>query len=601
VILGKYLKTRSSAEALETRSLDEIGLQYGIDQASDGHNYLDAYQREIDALRINLKDIAIISGTNSLAIANAFADYLPSVNIHLLAVRGISLGIGTVVPPNVFLYEAATLADRHRVLRDISSPQIIVDDGLNLKSDKRKSFRELFFYLEEGGLYIVEDLHASYISELVDDEHENIEQVFNRLRSVKSKGSNGVGEDDIELSESMTRVVNYGKIAFIEKNNKHLLKLRDRETNSLLNRESCSLKGNVLSIVPSRSFESKATLTTNRPDLQDRLLKKHIAIPEMSLREYFDVECFPGQVARSGKFLLPDTFRHPEEWRLKNKQIVDATHRFARVSQSESRPVDLIGEFYYLDTEYPGHFGHITSEVISRLAGWRQARKRYPGIKALVSLAHDSTDLPEFQWQIFDAFGISRSDVVVIESDQWARVPTLVAATPLFANPLWAAPEIKEIWDHLGSRLRASARIHPEKIFVSRRNERIRKCRNVGLLEKLFESYGFHVLFPEDYPFGEQVDIFASAKSIGGFGGSGMFNMMFAESPGDRYVVTSESYTAVNEYLISSVCGDNINYFWEKADIVHPKNGWTWNAFFSDFEFDMHSSGYRLQRLLESS
>lgn len=597
---GRNPKTPSSSAAPVDIRLNEIGVQYGIDQSSLGHGYLEAYQDEIEAMRIELTHIVIISGADSLATAKTFADFLPNVDIHVLVVGQSGIPSTGHIPANLTFHIGTTIAERHNVLRDLPSPQIIVEDGSNMKSDKRRSFRELFFYLVKDGLYIVEDLHASYLEKFVDDNHENIEQLLNRLQMLKSKGFSGTGDDDIELSKSIRSITNYGKIAFIAKSDNHLVKLRDHETNALLNLRQQPLKGRVLSAIPSRIFESRAIVTTNRPDLAAKLLKPKIEVPEFSIREYYDVECLPGQVVTSGKYFLADSFRHPAEWRLKNKQIVDASHRFARVGSKYIMNRNLQGTFYYLDTEYPGHFGHITSEVISRLYGWSAAKMRYPGVKALVSLAVGKGAIPDFQKRIFEAFGISENDVVTFGADESVRVQTLVAATPMFANPLWASPELKDIWGDLGSKLRTKSSISPERIFVSRRNERIRNCRNVQAVEELFRSHGFHILFPEDLPFGEQVDIFASAKSIGGFGGSGMFNMMFAESPGDRYVITSESYTAVNEYLISSVCGDNVNYFWEKADRTHPQNGWTWDAFFSDFEFDMHSSGYRLQRLLES-
>jgi hypothetical protein len=48
------------------------------------------------------------------------------------------------------------------VVAEMGAPDIILDDGSHFGRHQRASFETLFPLLKEGGLYVIEDLHASY-------------------------------------------------------------------------------------------------------------------------------------------------------------------------------------------------------------------------------------------------------------------------------------------------------------------------------------------------------------------------------------------------------------------------------------------------------
>src|SRR5690606_34631983 len=106
---------------------------------------------------------------------------------------------------------------------------------------------------------------------------------------------------------------------------------------------------------------------------------------------------------------LPDTFRHQAGPRLKNKYIADSSRNFGalRPGAQALRETDtLYGTYFHLDTEYPGHYGHVTLEVIARLWGWQYAKEKYPSLKALVSSLDSEGNIPQFERAILNAFGI---------------------------------------------------------------------------------------------------------------------------------------------------------------------------------------------------
>ena len=110
------------------------------------------------------------------------------------------------------------------------------------------------------------------------------------------------------------------------------------------------------------------------------------------------------------------------------------------------------------------------------------------------------------------------------------------------------------------------------------------------MVEAFFSRLGFAIVYPEDLAFGDQIATFAGARVIAGFAGSGMFNMMFAPNA-TVLVLSGDSYTAINEYLIKSVVGGDIHYFWSPAVVRHPEGGWTWEAYRSNFVFDLDRFG----------
>ena len=56
-----------------------------------------------------------------------------------------------------------------------------------------------------------------------------------------------------------------------------------------------------------------------------------------------------------------------------------------------------------------------------------------------------------------------------------------------------------------------------------------RVCRNAKDVERYFADRGYTVVYPEDLSLAHQVATFREARVVAGFGGSAMFNLMYAE------------------------------------------------------------------------
>ncbi len=85
---------------------------------------------------------------------------------------------------------------------------------------------------------------------------------------------------------------------------------------------------------------------------------------------------------------------------------------------------------------------------------------------------------------------------------------------------------------------------------------------------------------------------------VAGFGGTGMFNLIFATSRPTVIVLNQESYDARNEDLISGLLGCDLHYFWSAADQDHPPGEFSYSAFQSGWEFDFGRNESALRALL---
>jgi len=321
-------------------------------------------------------------------------------------------------------------------------------------------------------------------------------------------------------------------------------------------------------------------------------------VPEMCLREYHDVVSTPGQILTAGSLLLPDTYRHAALRRPRSRYVRDLAPGFADAGTPPefTAPVPasgmrrLRGTYFYLDNEYRGHFGHLTTETVSRLWAWERAKELDPEVKALVHVSRRGGVLP-FELDYLAAGGIAPEDIVC--TDDPVVVERLLAPTPMFSNPAYAHPGLVGLWGSIGDRLgaRAEDRERPRHVFVSRRSS-LRAVRNQGQVEELFSDLGFAVVFPEDHPPHEQVRLFREAEVVAGFRGSGLFNLFFAGEGKRTLLVGSEAYTAHNEILAAGLLGHDTAIAWCVPEATRLDDGrWAPRSFQQPFTVDLDREG----------
>lgn len=141
-------------------SLNEIGLKYGTDKASNGHNYLHVYEQIMPSVRpVSLLEIGWFDG----ASMRMWREYLHEESTIIgvdIEPKDEICGV-EFVQANATQYELLTNINR-LTLGKTPGLDFIIDDGSHLSPDVIASLALLWDLVRPGGYYIVEDLHVSY-------------------------------------------------------------------------------------------------------------------------------------------------------------------------------------------------------------------------------------------------------------------------------------------------------------------------------------------------------------------------------------------------------------------------------------------------------
>lgn len=556
--------------------------------------------------------LALLSGSPAIVVlilrgsvkdrANAVADLLGDrARVHVLGDRG-SAGEAAQLDHRVRYAGAETLQARLDYLLRIGRPQAIIEAGTTKRAMKLSAFRHLFFFVTPGGFYAADELDTVGDPDEEDSAGQNVIGLMTKVAEVALMSPRAAAKARAYVRQLAVHV---GRIEFtdhravVERRGARLYaKLRDWEADEVLTARYGTSWGETIHRSPAFEFRSR-TDVTNHGEGPIPPGRRTFSVPDRYLRRYDGVTCSARQIVRYEDYVVPDSWRHPHQPSLNNRQLAQTSPYFGdyldRTRPTQTRRLN--GSFYYLDTELPGHFGHITTDVLSRVWGWRRVQQIEPSTRLLVSGNRVPALIPGFQQTMFRALDLPVDDAVVIEPNEAVEVETLYGPTPQLENPHYIDPAIGEIWAELAAGL-PTGRVSPaDKIFVSRKPHPKRHCQQTPEIEAFFAKNGFEVIYPEDHPYPDQKMIFSRARVIAGFGGSGMFNAMFA--PQARMILISgDSYNAQNEHLIAAVNGNELHYFWGQSQIPMPEKGFSLAAFTSPWKFDLRRHRRALRRLI---
>jgi capsular polysaccharide biosynthesis protein len=106
------------------------------------------------------------------------------------------------------------------------------------------------------------------------------------------------------------------------------------------------------------------------------------------------------------------------------------------------------------------------------------------------------------------------------------------------------------------------------------------------------------IVRPERHGIPEQAALFAQARVVAGFGGSGMFNLLYAESLETVIVLNQSAYWGRSEHLFAALHGADTHVFWSEPEGGHPEG--SYEAHQAAWEFDVGLHRAPLTRLLDS-
>jgi len=575
------------------------GMAIAANWQSDGATDDFLRQLAVSLHRLPARRVVVFAapGVRSLTtlIVNRWAD------ARVLQIGGSAPATGSsdaVQTSTRITYSAATsVSSRHALLTAEGPFDALIDNTLDDVDQQVARLRETLFHVLRRGVYIARTRP--------EPDSSGATTFGDAVAGILGAGSSSSGSpntqsfsrDDPSYASAIGRVHRHRSSVHLSVTSSALPKTRYHEADQMMALRPDRV-GSVHATRPAIRFGSACVVTANRPE-QNRRMPAQFDVPAMALRSYHDVVCAPHQVLIKDGFLLPDSFRHPANARLKNHVLTDLTPLFARYPGRLAAPGRLDGDYFYLGSEYPQLFGHVMTEQLSRLWAWRDAKLAHPGLKALVPLRSRKTRLTSFEKEIFTAAGVGEADIVTTVGP--VRVDHLLAASPMLVNPQYIHPGIRVQWDEVGSTLIRAAPDHetPRKIFVARKPSHTKRaCHNADEVEASATRLGFAVVFPEDYSLPEQVQMFRQADVVAGYAGSGLFTLCLCPLPKRLVLISSENYTARNEYLIASVLGHRMDIIWCPADVPFRDGVWTNRAFQSDYRVDLARDGALLEGLL---
>jgi capsular polysaccharide biosynthesis protein len=487
-------------------------------------------------------------------------------------------------------------------------------------------FPRIFFHLQEGGTYLTPVLLPMTVDEAAEAHTEAVTWLLSETEARALPNEDGalvapyVGElwDLVAEAQRARLRVEEGRPD---------LGPRTLDVRGLAHHlREVQVRGGSLRIVNARHTDAKLTeaeadaVLLARPDLgsevdslpatriraaasyvhnleRDDYFSPDMAVPKLTLRRYDDPVCSRGQVVTSGGFVWPDSYRHHLAPRLRNYFVEEAAPRFGHLRRDSADADVLPGAWFNLDSEYPGHYGHMLTELLGRMWAWERVRELAPDVRCLMTLQRDRDpqQLVPFELDILSAFGISADEVHVF--DRPCRPETLYSATSMFSLPDYVHPEMVRIWDQVADHLlpRAVLGSGSPRIFCTRPADHKRSASNAGAVEELFARHGFEVIRPETLPLADQIATFRAAEVIGGFAGSALFTAALCDTPKTIITVAPTSYTARNEHLIAAARKHRVISAWSAPEVAHPDGWWSQTAFAADFTVNLSEEGAWLE------
>lgn len=471
-----------------------------------------------------------------------------------------------------------------------------------------QTFRRLFFHLRANGVYVLDR------STLTDEQWSDMMTGLGSLPPISTADPPRNTPKD-ELAQAVRGIVLDRKALAITKRNDHWVKLRSGETDRFLRTRDVDATSRIITTIPEQTFRSRAELDLHISTREPVDFLPEFRCPQLYLHVYSgDITLASHSLLYCDATVLPESFRYPTDRVLGNTQLIDPSYggrpgmaptwsaAFARVPDRLQPERTLAGDYFHLDCPYPGHFGHMMTEVVSRLWGWDRAKQENPDLKAILRVYRDDK-VPRLERDLFRAYGIAEEDIVWVGEP--VRLRSVAGATPMWQNkaPQYVHPDIIGTWQRLRDGLVKDTADVPdgsataERIFVSRPATARRACRNAAEVERYFADRGYRIVYPETMSLAEQAAIFAGARVVAGFGGSAMFNILFTRKLEKLIVLAHDSYMARNEYMFASVLGSQTHYLWSDPDLWQPTEKRSAEAFQSDWEFDFARNRDILDRI----
>ena len=193
-------------------SLDAIGLSYGTDKASNGHNYLKYYEMFLAPIR--LKNIALLEiGVDKGASLKMWSDYFPNGRITGWDIDDKK---EYEIENKIWTFKVDQ-SDKWSMLNTIQNIcyTIICEDGSHNAEDQILTFETLFPHVIQGGYYIIEDCLCSFDKERWGKNA----NVYDRIKEMVGEVNMNGKISNYEINaDKKKQILKYDNLTYFEKN-----------------------------------------------------------------------------------------------------------------------------------------------------------------------------------------------------------------------------------------------------------------------------------------------------------------------------------------------------------------------------------------------
>jgi hypothetical protein len=161
----RALRGRRARSPYQSMSLTELAQEFGSDKWGV-HRYTPHYERHFAHLR-DRKMLVLELGIGGYAREKQGGASLKMWKWFFPKARVVGVDIkdkSFVNEPRIRAFQGSQTDRRlmRRIVKRFGAPTIVIDDGSHLPPHVIKSFEILFPMLEDGGLYVIEDIQTSY-------------------------------------------------------------------------------------------------------------------------------------------------------------------------------------------------------------------------------------------------------------------------------------------------------------------------------------------------------------------------------------------------------------------------------------------------------
>ena len=426
-------------------------------------------------------DRSVLAQPSSIECDRQFVDVLITGSRNLEALDGEFSSLGLRVRA---INPIAGVGPCHKFMLTNSRPLGIFDALATNMSFKRRLAKNAIFYVAAGGCYRTY-IPASASPEYINDSGPDSAQTILDSYETTYAGNSGENKEASGIGAAIHSLTADPQGVSVRCRGEFSFKLRDKDAEASLENAVGGAWGRSVDFQPATSWKVNIAATSNMH--QERFVKE-FTMPELYTRIVNGAHCQFGQVVAKSGFILPESFRHPYTRRLRNRNVKDVSQDFVSVPRvSATRKITR--PLFYLDTEYPDHFGHVMTEVMGRIASYKAAVRNEPRLGVLIS-TKGKDGLPAWAAELFRLSGIAPDRIELVRQGECVVVDELWTSTPMWSQPRWIHRGLAELWHEIRSNSGATVG-GGRPLFSSRAVDAVRTCSRHESVEELFQSHGF--------------------------------------------------------------------------------------------------------------